>query len=154
MEKKCFNRKKLIRLLYVIAFVLLLVGTAVLIYTLSKGYWQAVGTMLLFLALSLIVLLGAINKGNDVIIDYDKKEIESNIKFGKKESFHISFDAIVSIAVYSGKRLKNEIKLKKYPYNTLVIETRYHKEYIPLTFFDEETVLALIKELQKASENI
>lgn len=154
MEKQCFNRKKLIRLLYATAFVLISVGTAMLIYTLSNGYWQGVSASLLFLAPSLVVLYATINKENDVIIDYNEKEIQSNIKFGKKESFHVYFSSIVNIAVYSADQLKNEIQLKKYPANALVIETSFNKEYISLTFFDEETVLALINELQKARDTV
>jgi len=141
-------------MLYALIFILIAGSTVLLIYTLSGGHWQGVSAALTLFALSLISLSGVINKKHDVTIDYANKEVRSNLKFGKKESFCVPFDAIVSVTVYSADQLKNEIELKKYPARTLVIEKKSAKEYIPLNFFDEETVQTFIKELQKVREAV
>jgi len=139
-------------MLYALIFILIAGSTVLLIYTLSGGHWQGVGVALILFALSLTSLIGILNKNHDVIIDYTNKKVKSNLKFGKKESVSFSFESINNIYIYQADQLKKEIKLKKYPAQTLVIEKRNNKAYIPLKFFDEETIRTLIEELQKVSE--
>ena len=79
---------------------------------------------------------------------YEKLPCE--IKFDENKAICIPFDAIVNVYIYNADQLKRVLKLKKYPAKTLVIEKTYSKEYISLQFFDEDTIHALIKELQKA----
>lgn len=150
MGIKYFNRKMLFRILYALIIIFIAASTALLIYTFLIENWSAVGMSLVLFSISMMALLGILDKNHDIIIDYTNKEVRSNLKFGKKESFCVPFDAIVSVTVYSADQLKNEIKLKKYPAQTLVIEKRNDKAYIPLKFFDEETIRNLIDELQKA----
>ena len=153
MEIKHFNRKPLFRVLYVLIIVLIAASTALLIYTFLIENWSAVGTSLLLFSGGMMALLGILDKNHDIIIDYTNKEVRSNLKFGKKESFCVPFDSIAGVYIYRADQLKNEIKLKKYPAQTLVIEKKYTKEYIPLKFFDAETVQTFIKELQKVRES-
>ena len=153
METKNFNRKPLFRMVYALIFILIAGSIALLIYMLSSGRWQEVDAALALFALSLMSLSGVINKKHDLTIDYTNKEVRSNLKFGKKESFCVPFDSIAGVYIYRADQLKNEIKLKKYPAQTLVIEKKYTKEYIPLKFFDAETVQTFIKELQKVRES-
>ena len=153
METKNFNRKPLFRMVYALIFILIAGSIALLIYMLSSGRWQEVDAALELFALSLICLSGVINKKHDLTIDYTNKEVRSNLKFGKKESFCLPFDAIAGVYIYRADQLKNEIQLKKYPAQTLVIEKKYTKEYIPLKFFDAETVQTFIKELEKVRES-
>ncbi len=87
-------------MVYALIFILIVGSIALLIYTLSGGHWQGVSTALTLFALSLISLSGVINKKHDVTIDYANKEVRSNLKFGKKESFCIPFDSIVSVYIY------------------------------------------------------
>lgn len=157
METKNFNRKPLFRMVYALIFILIASSIALLIYMLSSGRWQEVDAALELFSLSLICLSGVINKKHDLTIDYTNKEVRSNLKFGKKESCCIPFDAISGVYIYRADQLKNEIQLKKYPPQTLVIEKKYTKkytkEYIPLKFFDAETVQTFIKELEKVRES-
>lgn len=90
----------------------------------------------------------AVNKGNDIIIDYANKEIMFNIKFNRKPNICVPFDAVVDVYLYNSNQLKEEIKLKKYPKLTLVIERKYHKEFIPLTGFREKEINMLVKEIE------
>ena len=150
METKNFNRKFFCRELYGGICLVLLISVALVIYTIASGYWNVVGTTLLVLALVLMLMMGIFNREGDIIVDYVKREVRSNIKFDENQTICIPFDAIVNVYVYNADQLKKAIKLKKYPPKTLVIEKTYSKEYISLKFFDEETIRALIKELQKA----
>ena len=152
--EKTFNRNILFYILYTLDFVFILFSVAAMIYVFSSDLWRVACLPLLCFGIGLIALFSLINKKDDVIIDETYKKVRSNIKFRKQESFCISFDSIVSVTVYSADRLKNEINLKRYPANTLVIEKKHGKEYIPLKFFDEKTILSLIKELQKVRESI
>ena len=150
MEIRYFNRKILFRILYTLIIIFIAASTALLIYTFSLENWLSVGMSLVLFSISIMALLGILDKNHDIIIDYTNKEVRSNLKFGKKESFSFSFESINNIYIYQADQLKKEIKLKKYPAQTLVIEKRNDKAYIPLKFFDEETIQALIEELQKA----
>ncbi|MBR5187921.1 MAG: hypothetical protein IKW18_05570 [Clostridia bacterium] len=154
MEIKHFNRKPLFRVLYVLIIVLIAASTALLIYTFLIENWSAVGGSLILFSIGMMALLGILDKNHDIIIDYTNKEVRSNLKFGKKESYCIPFESIVSIYIYRADQLKKEVQLKKYPAQTLVIEKRNDKAYIPLKFFDEETIRALMEELQKAREAV
>ena len=154
MGIKYFNRKILFRILYALIIILIAVSTALLIYTFSIENWSAVGMSLVLFSIAIMALLGILDKNHDIIIDYTNKKVSSNLKFGKKESYCISFESIVSIYIYRADQLKKEVSLKKYPAQTLVIEKRNDKAYIPLKFFDEETIRALIAELQKAREAV
>lgn len=150
METKNFNRKFFCRELYVGICLILLISVALVVYTIASDYWNVVGITLIILALVLMLILGMFNREGDIIVDYVKREVRSNIKFDENQTICIPFDAIVNVYVYNADQLKKAIKLKKYPPKTLVIEKTYSKEYISLKFFDEETIRALIKELQKA----
>ena len=154
MEIKHFNRKPLFRVLYVLIIVLIAASTALLIYTFLIENWSAVGMSLILFSIGMMALLGILDKNHDIIIDYTNKEVRSNLKFGKKESFSLSFESIDNIYIYHADQLKKEVQLKKYPARTLVIEKRNDKAYIPLKFFDEETIRALMEELQKAREAV
>ena len=150
MEIKYFNRKRLFRILYALIIIFIAVSTALLIYTFSIENWSAVGMALVLFSLGMMALLGIRDKNHDVVIDYTNKKVRSNLKFGKKESFSLSFESIDNIYIYHADQLKKEVQLKKYPARTLVIEKRNDKVYIPLKFFDEETIRNLMDELQKA----
>ena len=50
--------------------------------------------------------------------------------------------------MYDSELLISEINSKKYPKTTLVIEQAFNKVYIPLKFFDNQTIRALVDELQ------
>ena len=154
MEIKYFNRKRLFRILYALIIIFIAVSTALLIYTFSIENWSTVGMALVLFSLGMMALLGIRDKNHDVVIDYTNKKVRSNLKFGKKESFSLSFESIDNIYIYHADQLKKEVQLKKYPARTLVIEKRNDKAYIPLKFFDEETVRVLIKELQKARASV
>ena len=154
MEIKYFNRKRLFRILYALIIIFIAVSTALLIYTFSIENWSAVGMALVLFSLGMMALLGIRDKNHDVVIDYTNKKVRSNLKFGKKESFSLSFESIDNIYIYHADQLKKEVQLKKYPARTLVIEKRNDKAYIPLKFFDEETIRALIEELQKARASV
>ena len=154
MELKYFNRKRLFRILYLLIIIFIAVSTALLIYTFSLENWSAVGMALVLFSLGMMALLGILDKNHDVVIDYTNKKVRSNLKFGKKESFSLSFESIDNIYIYHADQLKKEVQLKKYPARTLVIEKRNDKVYIPLKFFDEETIRALIEELEKARASV
>jgi hypothetical protein len=150
METKNFNRKFFCRELYGGICLVLLISVAFVVYAIASGYWNVVGTTLLVLALVLMLMMGIFNREGDIIVDYVKREVRSNIKFDENKEICIPFDAIVNVYIYNADQLKRVLKLKKYPAKTLVIEKTYSKEYISLQFFDEDTIHALIKELQKA----
>ena len=93
-----------------------------------------------------------VNRGHDITIDYINKEVLSKIKFNKTENACIPFDSIIDVYIYNSDQLRNEIKLKKYPVETLVIKQRYNKVYIPLKYFDKKTIEVLIEELKNVRE--
>lgn len=154
MGIKYFNRKLLFRILYALIMILIAVSTALLIYTFLIENWSSVGMSLMLFSIGIMALLGIRDKNHDIIIDYTNKEVTSNLKFGKKESFSLSFESIDNIYIYHADQLKKEVQLKKYPAQTLVIEKRNDKAYIPLKFFDEETIRNLMDELQKARASV
>ena len=152
METKNFNRKILRRILYGVSIFALLISAASVAYTITAGYWRSgVGVALMFLMAAVLVAMGAVNMDDDEItVDYDKRVICSKIKFDQNQVICVPFGSVTGVYIYNADQLKREIKLKKYPPKTLVIEKTYGKEYISLKFFDEETIQALIKELKKA----
>lgn len=149
MTEKCFNRKIITMIFYIVSICLFLISIPLLVYTISIKSWSFVGLSLLGIAFGLMVLAVAVNRGNDVVINYENKEVISNIKFNNKENLCIPFDSIINVYEINDEKLKKEIKLKKYPKRVLVIERNYYKEYIPLKWFDEETVKLLKEELLK-----
>ena len=100
MEIKYFNRKILFRILYALIMILIAAGTALLIYTFLIENWSAVGMSLMLFSSGIMALLGIRDKNHDIIIDYTNKEVTSNLKFGKKESFSFSFESINNIYIY------------------------------------------------------
>ena len=156
METKNFNRKILRRILYAVSAVALLLSAALVAYTMASGYWHGgVGAALLFLMGALLTAMGAVNMDDDEItVDYVKKEIRSKIKFDPDQWICVSFASVTGVYVYNADQLKRELKLKKYPPKTLVIEKPSGKVYISLKFFDEATVRDLLKEIRKARETV
>lgn len=153
MAEKCFNRKTITMIFYIVSVCLFLISISLLVFTISIKSWSFVGLSLLGIAFGLIVLAVAVNRGNDVVINYENKEVISNIKFNNKENFCIPFDSIINVYEINDEKLKKELKLKKYPKRVLVIERNYYKEYIPLKWFDEETVKLLKEELLKVRDS-
>lgn len=154
METKKFNRKFLFRELYGGICLVLLISIALVVFTISCGYWNVVGITLVVLALMLMLMMGVFNRDSDITIDYVKRVVRSNIKFDDNRTICVPFESILSVYIYNADQLKREIKLKKYPKKTLVIEKAHGKEYISLKFFDEETIRDLIRELQKARTSV
>lgn len=153
MEEKHFNRIFITFIIYIISIVLLLSGTILFIYTFSIESWEVVGVSLVIFTLGLMILAIAINKSNEITIDYKNKEVLSYIKFNNKDKFCIPFDSIINVYIYNEEQLKKEIKLKKYPKEILIIERKYHKEFIPLKWFKKETINLLKEELFKVRDN-
>lgn len=153
MAEKCFNRKTITMIFYIVSVCLFLIIIPLLIFTISIKSWSFVGLSLLGIAFGLMVLAVAVNRGNDVVINYENKEVISNIKFNNKENLCIPFDSIINVYEINDEKLKKEIKLKKYPKRVLVIERNYYKEYIPLKWFDEETVKLFKEELLKVRDS-
>lgn len=154
METKKFNRKFFFRTLYGGICLALLISVVFVVYTISYGYWNVVGITLLVLALVLMLMIGVFNQDSDITVDYAKREVRSNIKFDENRTICIPFESIAGVYIYNADQLKREIKLKKYPQKTMVIEKAHSKEYISLKFFDEETIRDLIRELQKARGSV
>ncbi|MBR5188056.1 MAG: hypothetical protein IKW18_06255, partial [Clostridia bacterium] len=84
MGIKYFNRKLLFRILYALIIILIAVSTALLIYTFLIENWSAVGMSLVLFSISMMALLGILDKNHDITINYTNKEVCSNLKFGKK----------------------------------------------------------------------
>ena len=154
METKTFNRKFLLRELYGGICLAFLVSLALVVYAISSGYWNNVGATLLVLATVLMFMIGIFNRDSDITVDYVNREVRSNIKFDDSRTICVPFESVAGVYVYNADQLKREIKLKKYPPKTLVIEKAHSKEYISLKFFDEETIRDLIRELQKARGSV
>ena len=154
MVEKCFNRKTITMIFYIVSICLFLISIPLLVYIISIKSWSFVGLSLLGIAFGLMVLAVAVNRGNDVVINYENKEVISNIKFNNKENLCIPFDSIINVYEINDEKLKKEIKLKKYPKRVLVIERNYYKEYIPLKWFDEETVKLFPRAAQGLVEDI
>ena len=149
MKEKKFNKYIECFLLYLISIILIIVGITLFICMILIQEWQKyLGIGLLLIAIGLMGLALAVNKGNDIIIDYANKEIMFNIKFNGKPNICVPFDAVVDVYLYNSNQLKEELKLKKYPKLTLVIERKYHKEFIPLTGFREKEINILVKEIE------
>ena len=149
MTEKYFNRKTITMIFYIVSVCLFLISIPLLVFTISIKSWSFVGLPLLGIAFGLMILAVAVNRGNDVVIDYDNKEVISNIKFNNKENLCIPFDSIINVYEINDDKLQKEIKLKKYPKRILVIERNYYKEYIPLTWFDDDTIKLMKEELLK-----
>ena len=154
MKTKNFNRKFFFRTLYGGICLALLISVALVVYTISCGDWNNVGVTLLVMALVLAFMIIIFDKDSDITVDYINREVRSNIKFDDKITICVPFESIADVYVYNADQLKREIKLKKYPQKTLVIEKAYSKAYISLNFFDEETIRDLIRELQKARGSV
>ena len=154
METKTFNRKFLLRELYGGICLAFLVCVALVVYTIVSGYWSVAGVALLVLASVLMIMIGIFDRDSDITVDYVKREVRSNIKFDDSRTICVPFESVAGVYVYNADQLKREIKLKKYPPKTLVIEKAHSKEYISLKFFDEETIRDLIRELQKARGSV
>lgn len=149
MKEKKFNKYIEWFLLYLISIILIVVGITLFIcMILILGWQKYLGIGLLLIAIGLMGLALAVNKGNDITIDYKNKEIMFNIKFNGKPNICVPFDAVVDVYLYNSNQLKEEVKLKKYPKLTLVIERKYHKEFIPLTGFREKEINILVKEIE------
>ena len=149
MIEKYYNRKIIMAICYVIGFVLIIFGGCFSIYTITIESWKLVGMTLLVAAIGLLLLIGIFNKHNDVIINYGNNEVIVNIKFNRKEKVCIPFDAIVDVYIYNSEQLKQNIKIKKYPKQTIVIEHKYYKEFIPIDWFTKKDIDALVNELLK-----
>lgn len=126
---------------YVISFVLIIFGGCFSIYTITIESWKLVGMTLLVVAAGLLLFIGIFNKHNDVIIDYKSKEVIVNIKFNRKEKLCIPFDAIVDVYIYNLDQLKQDVKIKKYPKQTIVVERKYNKEFIPIDWFTKKDIV-------------
>lgn len=149
MKEKKFNKYIECFLLYLISIILIIVGITLFIcMILILGWQKYLGIGLLLIAIGLMGLALAVNKGNDIIIDYTNKEIMFNIKFNGKPNICVPFDAVADVYLCNSNQLKEELKLKKYPKLTLVIERKYHKEFIPLTGFREKEINILVKEIE------
>ena len=129
MIENNFNRRILCWILLLVSFFIITITTVLLIYTLCFDKWEYVGLILLSLAIGLMMLIFVVNRGNDITIDYINKEVLSKIKFNKTENACIPFDSIIDVYIYNSDQLRNEIKLKKYPVETLVIKQRYNILY-------------------------
>ena len=149
MTEKYFNRKTITMIFYIVSVCLFLISISLLVFTISIKSWSFVGLPLLGIAFGLMILAVAVNRGNDVVINYDNKEVISNIKFNNKDNLCIPFDSIINVYEINDDKLQKEIKLKKYPKRILVIERNYYKEYIPLTWFDDDTIKLMKEELLK-----
>ena len=152
MVSKKYNRKIISVILYAISFIVISTSTFLLVHTLSCGHWKLVSVALLFLANGLIVLLVAINRDNDITIDYTNKEVLSNIKFDKTANICVPFDSIINVYICNSNQINNEIQSKKHPSQTLVIEQRGRKVNISLKLFDKNTVNALVEDLLKVRD--
>ena len=152
MEKKNFHPKILFLIHFSASFIIILSGTILFTYTFSNQYWDRIGLVLMFTAIGLMILLVAINPISVITIDYANKEVLSSIKFYKDQEICIPFDSITRVYtydyMYDSELLISEINSKKYPKTTLVIEQAFNKVYIPLKFFDDQTIRALVDELQ------
>ncbi len=153
MTEKYFNRKLLTMIFYIASICLFLISIPLLVFTISIKSWSFVGFSLLVIAFGLMILAIAVNRGNDIVINYENKEVMCNIKFNNKENLCIPFDSIINVYEINDEKLKKEIKLKKYPKRVLVIERNYYKEYIPLNWFDDDTVKLLKEELLKVRDS-
>ena len=153
MKNLYFNQNKLVIVFYIISIVLIIFGGCFSIYTIVVESWELVGMTLLVAAIGLLLLIGIFNKHNDVIINYENNEVIVNIKFNRKEEVCIPFDAIVNVYIYNSEQLKKDIKIEKYPKQTIVIERKYNKEFIPIDWFIKKDIDALLKELLKVRDS-
>jgi len=133
----------------------MIISVIIFLITYEIKSWRFLGASLTFFSVGLLEFTGyVINREHDIIIDYDKKEIISNSNLNKNGQNIIQFNSIVDAYIYNEYQLKDELQLKKYPKETLVIEKKYHqKEYIPLNKFDENVKEELLIELLKERDN-
>ena len=153
MTEKYFNRKLLSIIIYTVSICLFLINILGLIFTITNKYWTLIGLVLLGVSAGLCGLAIAINKTNDIIINYQNKELEVNLRFNNKEKLCIPFDSIVNVYETTGEKLEKELKFKKIPKRILVIERKSYKEYIPLNLFDEDSIKSLKRELLKVRDS-
>ena len=153
MKEKYFNRNILYLIIYIISIIFFLTGIILLIITLNLKIWQMAGFSLLVLSCGLMGFLFLFNKSNDVIINYDNKEIISNIRFDFKNNICVPFDSIVNVYIYNKEQLKQEVKMKKYPKQTLVVERKFYKQFIPLNWFSKKNIDSLLEELLKVRDS-
>ena len=71
MTEKYFNRKKITMIFYIVSVCFFFINISLLAFTISIQSWSFVGLPLLGIAFGLMVLAVAVNKGNDIIINYD-----------------------------------------------------------------------------------
>lgn len=153
MKEKYYNRKSITYIMYTISFIFLLVGIIILFNIIEKESWKYISLPLIIISLGLMALACAVNRGNCVIIDYNNKEVISNIPFNKKNQLCIPFDAIIDAYIINDIQLSKEIRLKKYPKKILVIKRQYYNEYIPLKWFNDNVIDSLLNELIKVRDN-
>ena len=153
MTGKYFNRKKLTMIVFSVSICLLLVNILGLIFTIINKTWTLIGLALLGISAGLCGLAIANNRTNDIIINYQNKELEVNLRFNNKEKLCIPFDSIVNVYETTGEKLEKELKFKKIPKRILVIERKSYKEYIPLNLFDEDSIKSLKRELLKVRDS-
>jgi len=155
MNKKFFNRKNIFLYHFLGSITVMIISVIIFLITYEIKSWRFLGASLTFFSVGLLEFTGyVINREHDIIIDYDKKEIISNSNLNKNGQNIIQFNSIVDAYIYNEYQLKDELQLKKYPKETLVIEKKYHqKEYIPLNKFDENVKEELLIELLKERDN-
>jgi len=155
MNKKFFNRKNIFLYHFLGSITVMIISVIIFLITYEIKSWRFLGASLTFFSVGLLEFTGyVINREHDIIIDYDKKEIISNSNLNKNGQNIIQFNSIVDAYIYNVYQLKDELQLKKYPKETLVIEKKYHqKEYIPLNKFDENVKEELLIELLKERDN-
>lgn len=153
MTEKYFIRKKLTIIIYFVSISLLTINITGVILTIILKLFLLVSVTLIGISFGLMGLAIAVNRVEDVIINFENKEVIVNISFNNKENYSIPFDSIVNVYEINDEKLKKDLKLKKYPKRTLVIERKDYKEYIPLKLFDEGTIILLKKELLKVRDS-
>lgn len=152
MVSKKYNRRIVSVILYTVGFVIISVSICLLAVALSCAAWKMVGAAMLVSAIGLTVLQGAVNKSDDITIDYANKEVLSNIKLDKRENICVPFDSIVDVYICDSEQMRKEVKRRKYPPKALVIVQSWNKVYISLKHFDEKTVNALLEDLRKVRD--
>lgn len=153
MNKKHYNRKNIILIHSVCSIILLITGVILFIETSKRNEWNIAGAGLTIFSIGLMeLMMHVIDKEHDITIDYNKKEIIFNLTLNEKKKLIAPFNNIVNVYKYNKYQLKEEIKIKKYPKETLVIEKQYQKIYISIDKFSKKDMKALIEEILKVRE--
>lgn len=153
MNKKHYNRKNIILIDSFCSIILLIIGVILFIETSKRNEWNIAGAGLIIFSIGLMeLMMHVIDKEHDITIDYNKKEIIFNLPLNEKKKSIIPFNSIVNVYKYNKYQLKEEIKIKKYPKETLVIEKQYQKIYISIDKFSEKDIKELIEEILKVRE--